>query len=137
MFIYETPNRWWPVERHTTGLPLINYMPDSIAHFLIRWLSPKLGREVTWMDCLQRGIRGGSVHELVHIIRRSSGTVPLVLQPHEAGFTNRIDLCWGGPGAGRGRARRLGLLLLKAIKATVGLCLVPDLELAIQKQADS
>ena len=34
LFISGTPHRWFPIEHHTTGLPGLNYLPDSLTHAL-------------------------------------------------------------------------------------------------------
>ena len=31
LFVYESPNRLWPVDHHTTGLPLLPYLPPGLA----------------------------------------------------------------------------------------------------------
>ena len=36
LFLNQTPHRWFPVEAHTSGLPLINYLPKSLALMAMR-----------------------------------------------------------------------------------------------------
>ncbi|HXF97273.1 MAG TPA: class I SAM-dependent methyltransferase [Gaiellaceae bacterium] len=40
-----TPNRWFPVEVHTR-LPLVHWLPDSVAHRAYRALRRELGAEI-------------------------------------------------------------------------------------------
>jgi hypothetical protein len=51
LFVCETPHRWFPVETHTTHLPLINYLPAPLAHKTAR-LSDRVGDE-TWEELLR------------------------------------------------------------------------------------
>jgi 2-polyprenyl-3-methyl-5-hydroxy-6-metoxy-1,4-benzoquinol methylase len=36
LFIDEIPNRWFPLETHTSNLPLVNYLPDALAQSVVR-----------------------------------------------------------------------------------------------------
>ena len=40
LFIDATPHRYFPIELHSTNLPLINYLPDRMAHFVARVALP-------------------------------------------------------------------------------------------------
>jgi hypothetical protein len=33
LFLNQTPHRYYPLEHHTTGLPLLNYLPERA----VRW----------------------------------------------------------------------------------------------------
>ena len=49
LFVDETPYRYFPIEHHTTGLPLINYLPDRAPIGLCAtsargWMGMKRGR---------------------------------------------------------------------------------------------
>jgi ubiquinone/menaquinone biosynthesis C-methylase UbiE len=134
MFIFDTPNRTWPVQVHTTRLPLINFMPDRWAGFLARRLSKRVGRHDSWETLLRRGIRGGSVGELLAILRRNPGGRPNLLEPCRGECQDRIDLCW--PNWRRFPfAKKSVIRTLKLLQATSGVAYVPDLELAIRKEA--
>jgi hypothetical protein len=56
------------VETHTTGLPLLNYLPRSLVHALIRRRPGHL-RLADWSTLLRAGIRGGTVGEIMGHIR--------------------------------------------------------------------
>jgi 2-polyprenyl-3-methyl-5-hydroxy-6-metoxy-1,4-benzoquinol methylase len=75
LFVSETPPRWWPVEAHTTGLPLLNYLPRPLAHWAAR-RSPRLSGEETWEELLRGGFRGGSVRELRKLAAGRAALVP-------------------------------------------------------------
>jgi 2-polyprenyl-3-methyl-5-hydroxy-6-metoxy-1,4-benzoquinol methylase len=68
LFLYETPHRYWPVEAHTTGIPLLNYLPAQAALPLARLFSGKVGDDATWPELLRRGIRGGTAHEVMEML---------------------------------------------------------------------
>lgn len=68
LILNQTPHRWFPIETHTSALPLINYLPASLA----RWAQIKLSKRSfgveTWEQMLRRGIRGATVSEIVRNI---------------------------------------------------------------------
>ena len=51
LFLNQTPHRYFPVEYHTTGLPLLNYLPDAVALRVARRLSPRVARDEPWIAC--------------------------------------------------------------------------------------
>lgn len=64
MILNQTPHRWFPVESHTSGLPLLNYVPDQMAHWMIRTFSTRSIRTAAWDQLLRAGVRGASVSEI-------------------------------------------------------------------------
>jgi len=48
LFLNMTPHRWFPIEHHTTGLPLINYLPDKIAYSVTKNFSKRLDPTESW-----------------------------------------------------------------------------------------
>lgn len=54
-----TPYRWFPVEHHTTGLPLVNYVPNGLAHRIAQRFG-KFRSKGDWCAYLRAGIRGGT-----------------------------------------------------------------------------
>jgi trans-aconitate methyltransferase len=73
LFIDETPSRWFPVESHTSSLPFVNYLPDPVAHRFVQYCSPRGLRNESWTELLRKGVRGGSVNEILGMIRRRGG----------------------------------------------------------------
>lgn len=62
LIINQTPHRGFPIDAHTTNIPLINYLPRSIAH---RLANAKSGHDNSWDHLLRIGIRGATVHEIM------------------------------------------------------------------------
>ena len=68
LFICNSPNSWWPIDSHTTHLPLVPYMPLSLARRFAIMLG-KAKPEQTVQDLLEYGIRGASHVQIVRWIR--------------------------------------------------------------------
>jgi len=64
LLIAETPNKYYPVEVHTTGLPLIHWLPSRLAHRI----ALRFGRNREWYATREKwacsGWRGMGFHEL-------------------------------------------------------------------------
>ncbi len=140
LFINQTPYRYFPFEGHTSRLPLMGYVPDRLALAYARRFSPRVGAQESWSDLLRRGIRGGDVREILTILRQNSSYPPVLLEPIRAGLKDRIDLWYAGYAVSIANKypwakliQRIIMLLLKFIKITTGLVIVPALSLAIRK----
>lgn len=134
LFINETPYRYSPLEGHTTGLPLINYLPDNMALAVARRFCKRVEEKESWENLLRRGVRGATAGEILNVIRLNSDAKPIILEPNRLGFTDRIDL-WYDISSGQ-RLRRIKQLVkvfLKNIKLVFGVTLVTSLSLAIRK----
>lgn len=134
LFINETPHRWFPVETHTTkGFLLINYLPDSLVHFLVNRYSKRYPPK-TWEELLRLGIRGGTAHELLKILK-DDGHDPNLLLPTRLGMVDRIDVFMESLPEERlsRNARNLLRFMLKAFKGVTGLIFTPTIQLAIKK----
>jgi 2-polyprenyl-3-methyl-5-hydroxy-6-metoxy-1,4-benzoquinol methylase len=134
LFMQETPNRWCPVEMHTTGLPLLNYLGDGAARQLATRRSRRVARDSTWEQLLRDGIRGGSVRGILGTLPVANGRPELmpVLLPQPGGQADlwyRASARRHGPSA----AKNLVRLGLKAARAVSGLDFTPELALAIRK----
>ena len=131
LFVFETPHRWFPIETHTTILPFINYLPDRVAHYCCRHFSRRVEHDVSWTELLRRGIRGGTVREIVSILGEGD-----LLRPSWDGTTrDHIDL-WYQHIRDRGRAsakHAAVMRCLKVLKAVTGITLSPYLGLALKK----
>ncbi len=90
LFLNGTPHRYSPIEGHTTGFPLINYLPDKLTYSLVNKWCRRVPASDTWENLLRRGIRGGTVHEILKILWCVGR--PVLLQPHRLGMKDRIDL---------------------------------------------
>jgi len=92
LFLNQTPYRYSPVETHTTsGLPFINYFPDSLAKYYAWHFSKRRLKGLSWEELLRAGIRGGSVKEIVNYLG-SEERGPILLDPTQEGIKDRIDL---------------------------------------------
>jgi 2-polyprenyl-3-methyl-5-hydroxy-6-metoxy-1,4-benzoquinol methylase len=83
LFINQTPYRYFPFEHHTTGLWLVNYLPDWLSLFLARRLSkmnPDVNKSRDWNVHLRAGIRGGTEAEVLSNLSRAAGRAT-VMQP--------------------------------------------------------
>jgi 2-polyprenyl-3-methyl-5-hydroxy-6-metoxy-1,4-benzoquinol methylase len=136
LFIDETPFRWFPVETHTSSLPFVNYLPDPVAHRFVQYCSPRGLRNESWTDLLRKGIRGGSVDEILGIIHRRGG-LPELLKPGYGGMRTPVDVWYEGyarSASGRsGKLKRAFGKALKVLNDASHLAPVPYLSLAIRK----
>jgi ubiquinone/menaquinone biosynthesis C-methylase UbiE len=133
LFINQTPNRLYPVEGHTTGLPAINYLPDGLAIYYAR-RSARVDLAQSWQDLLRSGIRGATTREIVRILRKVQSPVKLI-EPCYLGATDVIDVWFfNSSRSGLRRRRRLARIAFKVIRRTTGIVLTPTLSIAIQKR---
>lgn len=136
LFFNETPYRWFPIELHTTsGLIFINYMPDVIASYYARRFSKRKLMEDDWPTLLRKGIRGGSVGEILTILAKHQYH-PLLMTPNHLGLKDRIDM-WYEESRSKPRylaIKKLLFLFFRLIKVVTGRILLPTLSLALKKQ---
>ncbi len=136
LFINQTPHRYYPVETHSTNLPLINYLPNKLAFALARkWSRLQPMPDATGEELLRGGIRGATEFEILKILGKSSRRHrPVLLEPREGGHRDRIDLWYSRLNPLRLRKlKSLAKLVLKGVKAVSGHVLVPYLTLAVRK----
>jgi ubiquinone/menaquinone biosynthesis C-methylase UbiE len=136
-FLNETPYRWFPIELHTTGgLIFINYMPDVIASYYARWFSSRKLMKEEWSTLLRNGVRGGSVREILKILKKNKFH-PILMTPNHLGFTDRIDM-WHAESSSKSRylvIKKSFFYFSKLIKVVSGRIFLPTLSLAIKKTA--
>jgi hypothetical protein len=133
LFLDQTPYRWFPVEMHTTGLPLINYLPDRLAHYCARRFSKRVPRESSWRELLTQGIRGGTSREIMEALT-VEGSEPRQLSPSRLGVKDNIDLWYQHSSTKRNPlTKKLMLGSFRAVKAVTGVAMIPTLSLAIRK----
>jgi len=137
LFLDETPYRYFPVEMHTTGLPIINYLPDKAALFFARNFSKRNLKKENWESLLRNGIRGACVREILSILTQCKHK-PILLTPSELGAKDRIDLGYIKSSKNRvGVIKKMYFLLKKFLKMTTGLIFLSDLSLAIKKSPEN
>ena len=141
LFINQTPYRWFPFEGHTSHLPLINYLPDKIAHNAACRFSNRIGENETWENLLRRGIRGSTPRENIKILKKTDVEYhPKLLRPSRLGFRNRIDIWYAGYAISIAHKypkiqliQKILRIVAKAIYCLTGIIFLPTLAMAIQK----
>ncbi len=136
LFLNQTPHRWFPIETHTTGLPLVNFLPPALASRVIRRFCRRSVRNSTWEQLLRAGVRGATIGEIMRHIRRSDPSARL-RDPI------RIAKSWAGIWYASKRERmenlsvatRVGFFFAEASVEGLRLPLSPYLSLAITKSA--
>ncbi len=133
LFLGQTPHRWFPIEGHTTGLPLINYLPRGLARRAALRFSSRVPADASWQDMLRQGIRGGTPGEILAILA-ATGQPAESLPPCRHGIVDHLDLWYRSAscrhsGAGLRRRRRL----LGLVRALTGATVVPNITLALRK----
>ena len=133
LFINATPNRYYPLEFHTTGLPLLNYLPDRLAFRLARRYSRQWSRGASWEQMLRNGIRGATRGEILRLLDRADGG-PQLLEPQRLGCNDEIEVWYAASMTRSPRASKRGVrALFKAYAKVTGRVPVPDLNIAILK----
>ncbi len=136
LFLRETPYRYSMIEAHTTGLPLLNYLPDGLAFRYATRFSKRVDRSEDWTTLLRRGIRGGTAEEVMGILTTLPGNATL-LEPTLPGVTNRVDLWHQLPTSSRySMAKKMMYLAFRLIHKLTGKIIVPQVSLAIRKTTD-
>jgi SAM-dependent methyltransferase len=82
--ILDTPNRWFPLETHSVGLPLVQWLPPRLAHRYARALRPRRFGAVPYADFVADGTgwRNATLAECLP----SSGWGGLTDVTEEAGY---------------------------------------------------
>jgi SAM-dependent methyltransferase len=133
IFLNQTPYRWFPIELHTTGLPLINYLPDILTLYCSRKFSKRISVDASWPQLLRQGIRGATPREILTILERDGRKAEL-LNPSQLGVTDHINLWYQHSSAIRKPlTKKLMKWGIRAIKAVTGMDVIPYLSLAIRK----
>ena len=134
IFLNQTPYRWFPIEMHTTGLPLINYLPDRLTLACARRFSKQVNPDSSWPSLLRDGIRGGTTREIIGILNRDDRWKADLLKPSRFGVKDQIDLWYRLSSTTRWSiAKKLMMWGFRVVKATTGITMIPSLSLAIQK----
>ena len=133
IFLDQTPYRWFPIELHTTGMPLINYLPDRITLYCARRFSKRVSFDASWQELLRRGIRGVTTREIMKFLNRDGRKAEL-LNPSRLGVKDHIDLWYQLSSATRKPlTKRLMMWGFRLFKAITGVTMIPTLSLAIRK----
>ncbi len=130
--IVDTPNRLFPLETHSVGLPLVQWLPPRLAYGYARACRPRKFRDVTFEGFVQDGT--GWLNATLWDCLPSSGSRGLADVTEEAGYGWRFF-----HDTARSRTRRTLLPLfavacaaLRAVGGPPSLCL-PYLNLLFRK----
>lgn len=130
--ILDTPNRLFPIETHSVGLPLVQWLPPRLAYSYARLARPRKFSGVTYEGFMADGT--GWVNATLRDCLPSSGSRGLVDVTEEAGYGWRFF-----HDTARSRTRRTLLPLfavacvaLRAVGGPPSLCL-PYLNLLFRK----
>jgi 2-polyprenyl-3-methyl-5-hydroxy-6-metoxy-1,4-benzoquinol methylase len=135
LFVNQLPHRWWIVEAHTTGLPLLNFAPRRVAHWGAKRFSIRLRGDESWDELLRMGIRGGTEREILRVLRGAGGGRPQLLEPHRLGVSDRASLWYAYSNAGRPMAiKRVMRDLFRLVSWVTRSSYAPGLDLAIEKR---
>lgn len=133
LFVNQTPHRYTPFDIHTTGLPLINYLPDALALLAARRLSTRVRHNESWETLLRCGIRGGTENEIVRIVQ-STPHKPIRLKPRLLGMNDQIDIfCQLARIKGRPMTSKFVYCAGKLLKVLTGITFVPSIYVALRK----
>ncbi|HZP37435.1 MAG TPA: class I SAM-dependent methyltransferase [Methylomirabilota bacterium] len=131
--ILDTPNRLFPLETHSIGLPLVQWLPSRLAYTYARLLRPRTFGRVPFSHFVADGTgwRNATLRECLP----TTGTTGLVDVTEEAGYGWRFFRA-----TARSRLRRALLPLFRALAAGLdaagrspSLCL-PYFNLLLRKQ---
>jgi 2-polyprenyl-3-methyl-5-hydroxy-6-metoxy-1,4-benzoquinol methylase len=87
VIITETPNRLWPFDGHTTRLPVVHWLPLSMACSAARLLRPSEFRTKSTERLVADGIVGSSWRSIVKSLPAGARPVPTdSLEEHRAYF---------------------------------------------------
>jgi SAM-dependent methyltransferase len=137
IFVNQLPYRFYPIEDHTTGLPLINYLPARWAFAAARRYSRRIEPDATPEFLLRAGIRGGTAREVRRDLLRGGGDAKL-LEPTLLNLRSHADLWYTystrHQQGYRGVKRAMRLAFDGLSRATGG-PVAPGLSLAFEKLA--
>ena len=133
-FLNQTPYRYYPLEYHTTGLPLLNYLPARAAHTAATRLSRRIAKDQTWDELLRDGIRGGTERQILGNLRAAEAGTPVPLRPHRLGLSDHVDLWYSLSMGQRPRpVKKVMRTTFKAASRVARTPVVPTLCLAFRK----
>ena len=124
LFISETPNVLWPMDRHTTGLPLIPWLPRELAYRV----AVASGRHLPGTNFDVRGWRGMTYWGIIRPLRRSGHRFELL---NVTVVRNRLLPGGLAPDEKMSWKRRVGVFVLeRAVGQPLAACGIPCLAFA-------
>lgn len=137
LFINETPNRAFPLELHTTGLPLINYMPKGLALRFSRRFSSRVDKGSNWDTLLREGIRGGTPSEILKAIPKDGRHLGKQIPPSRFGRKDSIDIWYSRSVRKSGSSWKKTVFkwIAKSIQTVIRVSITPEVVIAIRKES--
>jgi 2-polyprenyl-3-methyl-5-hydroxy-6-metoxy-1,4-benzoquinol methylase len=135
LFLNQTPHRWYLIESHTTGLPLLNYAPAPLVRWAANRFSRRLPGNESWQQLLRRGIRGGTAPEVLRLLGRFGDGKAVLLRPSRLGAEHPVDIWYAysqrnAPKPIKAQMRSV----FKLISRLTGSTFAPGIDLAIEKR---
>ena len=109
--VFDTPNRAFPLETHSVGLPGIQWLPPRLAYGYARLLRPGRVRAGSFAAFIEGAWRNASLHECLP----STGSAGVVDVTEEAGYGMRFFRA-----TARSRWRRAALPVLGTLGSVLG-----------------
>ena len=132
LFVNQTPHRYFPFEGHTTGLPLINYLPKSLAAPFAQRFSKRNLEQDDWPTLLRKGIRGATEGEIV----RSLGPDANAALEDPIRFGGNRASVWYSQTGPRFRALKAVLRqVLRGVHLLTGSMVTPNVAITVRKPA--
>ncbi len=140
LLVSETPYRFCLFEAHTTGLPLINFLPDFAVQQLAGRFSKRVEPKESWPALLRKGIRGATVREVLAGLDASPHG-SLLAKPRSAGIRRGFEE-WPASMREQSNCYRFSTMgnwialmdrALRKLSRVTRLPLAAELSLAIQK----
>ena len=134
LLLNQTPHRFFPFESHTTGLPLINYLPDRLALYCSRRFSKRsLGGE-SWESLLRKGIRGATEREILASLGACPPeSKPALRAPPGPRYRDRVDVWYAALGPRHRALKAVCREFLRGVERSLGTTWVVNLVVAISK----
>jgi SAM-dependent methyltransferase len=135
LFINQTPHRYFPIDTHSSGLPFVNYLPDSLAHWAVRRFSRRgaINRSPRWEEHLRGGLRGATEREILRTLTPAWRRSAALLEPCIPHVKDRVDLWYWSQGPRHRAAKRVLKWVLKVVYRLTGSVVTPNVAVAIQK----
>lgn len=67
-YVVDSPNRAWPLEAHTTGLPFVHWLPLKLGCMLAKRFSKRAIKNYSADELVEHGIRGVNLFSLLRVL---------------------------------------------------------------------
>lgn len=130
--VTETPWRWFPIETHTTSLPLVNYLPDRLALAAFRRCG-RFAKTASLPEALREGLRGATAAEITAALDAPPGSAETVTSD-SPDARDLLEVWWHGE-CRKTRQKRFAYRLLALLRRLTGITVSPWVNLVFRKHA--